>query len=970
LKKGGSLVRTIPAFKEPVNTPFVTNTQRAIKGDRYQESQKLQPRKPIYKEELNPKPLVDLQVYQQATQQKPPAPTLPPLYVPATAPGVYTPPQFYGYNPGGYYHPNTQIPIIKKYDIHVGGPVTDYGNIRTIYEDILPTKDFSNTYNTLGERVNLYQYIRSVYVKNYDGENIELDGSGTNSLLSYLKFIELQPNNNLQMGNPYKGLPQNLLLWRSCYPIRHQEAANTTVCAMNSIGMNIRIYGMTNDEYNIKVNDGRNSEEFDLWRELYYYEYVRENIIKKTVSPNFILMYAYFINQDCKIDFSKFNGLRKENDGPDTKYKIIIDNNTFLIDYDDAERLQYKQDKIINPDMMNLFREIAISKYGNSNPMAFGEQMGGGVDFDVLKVGSSNEDDIDNIIRNFKDYDIISFNNLTGDKDEIKNKIYQEWMYKKGIPQYDIIITKMEYTNTHPKYAVTLYNKNKLTIKSKKILTDKLDIYLQNSKDKHTDVKYPYQIIIFNQNLVFINAFNESLSNIVKKIPDKIQKSIKDYRFIIAYETDIMISNIKIDSGIINKDASIITNDKDNDDYKLRIYDTSTIAENIIHDKSYVIVNLELKQKDEMPKYIDKDIKIGSIRHAPSFDQPLPFIGKTIDISEELKKYRNDNYSGKALVSLTEAPTHSMLSWACKTYKAEHNVYRMINTGYYKPEIWMSVLFQIFSALYVLQLHKISITELSLKDNIYIKDVKITSNVTSHWKYKIDGIDYYVPNYGYLVLIDSNYKDIDKPSGLSRRNSTSEDIRKIYAEFLLDKDDKDRDTTIKKIEDHVYDSFRRIINPNEFSVNFTNNGCNKPPDSIIHLLSRCYEYQDRAKSIKNYIFKYMRCYMNNRIGTILKESEVKNILFTERNDFKRGDILVYEFIPKTYKFVLFVEQTITDIVVLTKEFDRDKERELEIAHVSSSLIYNYSIYEPIVQNYKPSESNLSEDQLLETYIIN
>ena len=121
-----------------------------------------------------------------------------------------------------------------------------------------------------------------------------------------------------------------------------------------------------------------------------------------------------------------------------------------------------------------------------------------------------------------------------------------------------------------------------------------------------------------------------------------------------------------------------------------------------------------------------------------------------------------DAYTGKALIALTESPTYNLISWATKTYEQEGNINRMISTGFHDEKEWFSVLFQIMAGLYTLQNHEIAFRNFKIQDCIYIKDLRQFGNSNSHWRYKIDGIDYYVPNYGYLVLIDTNYREIEQ----------------------------------------------------------------------------------------------------------------------------------------------------------------------------------------------------------------
>jgi hypothetical protein len=228
------------------------------------------------------------------------------------APPQYQQPQYYMTN---------QPPIIKNYTIDVTGPVTNHGKLNMIFEDVLPSTQFSNTSNTIGERLNIYQFIRSVFVKSHDGENIKLEGDGDNSLLSYLKFMELNPYNTNQFSNnPYKGLPDDMLIYRSCYPIRFDKSSLSINCAKSSLGMNIRIYRLTYGEYNVKQNETKNYYDYNVWRELAYYEFIREQIIKQNVCPNFPVMFAYFICENCNIDFNKIANIKGKNRKTEPKY--------------------------------------------------------------------------------------------------------------------------------------------------------------------------------------------------------------------------------------------------------------------------------------------------------------------------------------------------------------------------------------------------------------------------------------------------------------------------------------------------------------------------------------------------------------------------------------------------------------------------------------------------------------------------
>ena len=87
---------------------------------------------------------------------------------------------------------------------------------------------------------------------------------------------------------------------------KFDRAVNKVTCSKNSIGLNLRIYEMSIAEYKARnLSDNIKPDKFNLWREITYYEYVREEIIKKKKSPNFPILYAFFISSGTGIDFKK-----------------------------------------------------------------------------------------------------------------------------------------------------------------------------------------------------------------------------------------------------------------------------------------------------------------------------------------------------------------------------------------------------------------------------------------------------------------------------------------------------------------------------------------------------------------------------------------------------------------------------------------------------------------------------------------
>jgi hypothetical protein len=336
-----------------------------------------------------------------------------------------------------------------------------------------------------------------------------------------------------------------------------------------------------------------------------------------------------------------------------------------------------------------------------------------------------------------------------------------------------------------------------------------------------------------------------------------------------------------------------------------------------------------------------------------------------IDTNQQ-REINPNAFSGRGLLALTESPLYNIYSWSSKTYETEGNIRKMINPGYHSAEVWYSVLFQLIAALYVLQINKIAFRDFSLKDNVYIKDISVHEHMTTYWKYTIDGIDYYIPNHGYLTMIDSNYKTIKGSDATLGVDATKKRF-KIYSNIYVQsggtkyKDDQ--------LNDYCFSAFIRSFDPNELSKAFTNIGGSKPPEEVMDLLGKIYTEASTGsnKNIGYYICKYMKRFIHNRVGTITKELETKNVRKDDNTPFHKGDLIVHEFQYDTYKFVIYIGAQNNIATVLTKD---GPNQEVTEKKVPIDQLFNYSKYEPVQQVYKLGEANLSEEDLLENYIIN
>jgi hypothetical protein len=580
------------------------------------------------------------------------------------------------------YGPNLKIPMQQVYNINLPGPTGGHVEMSKIYENLLPGKENKLTATTLGERLQTYDFVKQILIKVGEGEDISIDNDGQNSLMSYIKIMEINPNYYSPIhSNPYKGLPFGLLIYRSCFPIRVDEKSQSIICAKNSIGLNIRLYSLSYAEYYSYKFRQLIYKEYDVWRELAYYEYVRENIIKAKQSPNFPIIYAFFMSPNRKIDFFSLK--------------------------------------------------------------------------------------------------------------------------KKCLTQKDFLTREYQkFVQIH-----TLFSKVK-------------------PKDE----------------IIRPMTLPDAARKVIAKLPDEIDPILQAY-------------------------------------------------------------------------------------------------------------------SGTILILITEAPHHNLYQWASRIYERDGIRRKMISHGFHNENVWMNIIFQIVSALHVMQVHGIYMRDMTIEDNVYIKDLQNYGKSMGYWKYIIDGISYYIPNYGYIVFIDSNFKDIIPP-GVTIERCKRE--YKIYTSNIIGEKNP-----MDKIRQKVFENYRRIISTNAFTKEHTQNDVTKPPESIMKLLETM--MVDPETDLGKVISKYFRPLMNNRIGTLLrKDSEIPNIRDIS-DQFKKGEMAIEVINDNLYKWCLVITPKDSGIVqIITREDPQSSD--FITKEVRIETLKQFATSEKIEQNTTP-EVNLSEDELLEIYMI-
>jgi len=588
--------------------------------------------------------------------------------------------------------PRTDFPVQNVYNITMPSPAGD-GHVKMdqIYEIALPNKNKKFSFVTIGERIQMNDYIRQILVTHGDGEDIGLEAcKGQKNILSYLKVMEIGSNRyNLLNDNPYRSLPHGMILYKTCFPITLEMRSKKTMCAKNSIGLNLRLYSLSVSEFCSHYTRNPLVKKYDVWREIIAYEYIREQIIKKKQSPNFTTLHSFFLSDNANIDF---------------------------------------------------------------------------------------------------------------------------FCLKKN----------------------TLTQKDMLTAEFKRF----------------------------------------------KRLHDQAMPSSKI----------------------------------------LSLFSTpTTIAE---HDRL---------RDDVLPDEVDPSLQ---------------------------------RYSGKVLVAVTEASNHNMYKWASSSFESDGMVYRMTSTGVHPDSIWFNVLFQITAAWYTMYCHCIYYRDMQIGDNIYIKDLMTGGSDMGFWKWTIDGIPYYVPNQGYLVVIDSNFKDIAASTtgaGTSVVFSGAKREHKVYSHNLFGEVIQKSD-----IRDKIKANFIEVMSTNAFTKEYTQNNLKRPSGEVMNFIDRLNQAA-RTGGIEAALRQFTM-FMNNRIGTYLKkDSEIPNLRATLNP--KKGDMVARIVDADTYVWGMYMDNgsVIDTMSILTKD-DPNVATPPEIQAVHAGQLRSFSPSEKIEQNY--AGIKLGDEEMLESYVLN
>jgi hypothetical protein len=324
--------------------------------------------------------------------------------------------------------------------------------------------------------------------------------------------------------------------------------------------------------------------------------------------------------------------------------------------------------------------------------------------------------------------------------------------------------------------------------------------------------------------------------------------------------------------------------------------------------------------------------------------------------------------SGKVLILLTEAPTTSIIQWSSALYESFGSQKKMIATGYHSPDVWKSIIFQLIYTFAVLQEKScIYMENVSLLDNIYIKDIFSEPNAIGSWIYKVDNVNYYIPNYGYILMFDSKYMDItpvyklvnDKIIPVAEEKQKK---LKIYGK-IYNKNGTVNCDTLKQL---IYLQFKKLIDPDNFGHNFKAMGGSIPDQSIIELLKQLYNNIDATQTIRKLIPTFFKEYVHNRVGTLLTQNEKANVNKLSKPNFNVGNIMIYERRNQEFEWVIYLGPNHTN--PRKKDIITCKDSNYITEEVFSNVLFSYPEGE-IINPESKKNMKYDETHIYETYSL-
>lgn len=299
----------------------------------------------------------------------------------------------------------------------------------------------------------------------------------------------------------------------------------------------------------------------------------------------------------------------------------------------------------------------------------------------------------------------------------------------------------------------------------------------------------------------------------------------------------------------------------------------------------------------------------------------------------------------KAVVALTESPTYLLKDTSIISYQTNDggNIEKMIRRGNVSPDVGDSLIFQLMSAYIAMMINGIKFV-VDYHHNVFIKDVgTLVTTGRKYWRYKINNIDFYVPNMGNILMLDTRF----------RADEDSNFFKNPINEFGVLLKDYDYITNLNTVLDNVIHSFDKIKKTTVTHIIYTTR----------NLIREAEIKEDRNKQcglIMEKIITTFGKYLHNRIGTSVRSIEKDYVGVGPLSIPKSGDFLIKKNANGNRTLVVFYEKSNDGKYRCIKKDIHDKHI-LEEIDPPNILSYN--------NPDQPLQDNITENDIIETYTM-
>jgi hypothetical protein len=322
--------------------------------------------------------------------------------------------------------------------------------------------------------------------------------------------------------------------------------------------------------------------------------------------------------------------------------------------------------------------------------------------------------------------------------------------------------------------------------------------------------------------------------------------------------------------------------------------------------------------------------------------------------------------SSLCLVNLTEGISQNIIDWASPSTKTntinDTIVTIMSNTGSKNLNILKNILFQLLIGIYFLIKENIIFDNFSLKNNVYIKRINITIPKIKYWKYIINNVEYFLPNNGYLVMIDSNFKHTN--IGLENLNPN------VFGNLL---------TTLPS----------KFIGPRKEFIDEINKELHKIDDLVLKARNAAaaaaagapaagapaagaavnIDNKEILNKLIDIIVSNFYEYISDDVGKMIDEQEL-NTNYNKiegYEEYKPGDLVTYNKNPNYPIISIYKKDKTADKhIIITNKLDMNK---YLIKQNNKDDIVNKEITNDLITKIT-NKSNYNSKEILETYYVN